>query len=162
LPELCKDCEKRWDERKSAQFRLHAVADLLAVHGLAGEPGHNGLHHLAHVLGARRPGLGDRRRHGRGNLLVRRRGRQVGVEDPDLGLLLVGQVGAPALGELLDRIAPLFYQHRDHLQLLRALERAALLNALVGERRLQHAQRRELRLILRLHRGDDVGAERLF
>src|SRR4029079_598850 len=75
----------------------------------------------------------------------------------DLGSLLVDQVSAAGLRELVDGITPLLDQGGDDLQHLRVLEIAALLNhALVHDRSLQHPQRRQAGGVLRLHRGGHI------
>ena len=101
------------------------------------------LHHLAEILRAARAELGD-------DLIddplepggIDRR-RQVGLERRDLGRFLVRQIVAPALAELLDRIAPLLDERRHHLLRLRLVERPALLHFLVHQSGLGHPQRAE-------------------
>ena len=107
-------------------------------------------------FGPARPGL----RHGGVDGLRDRRRvggrRQVAFEKRDLGLFPIGQILPAAGAELFDRIAPLLDERLDDLQRLGVVERAALLDLPVHERRLQHAQRRERRLILLPHRVGDV------
>ena len=140
---FCKDCEKPWDERNQPSFAFTASLTFLPSTVLPASPAMTAFMTLPMSFALRGAGFGNGGRDGRGNFIVRRRRRQVGVRIDDLRLLLVGQIGASAFGELVDRVAALLDEHRHHLQLLRAFERAALLDALVGERGLQHAQRRQ-------------------
>ena len=92
-------------------------------------------------------------------LVVADRRRQVGLEHRDLGLLLVGEVLRPPAVNCSIESRRCLTRRRHDLQLLGAFERAVLLDALVHERGLQHAQRGQARRVLGLHRGGDVGAE---
>ena len=61
------------------------------------------------------------------------RRRQVGLEHRDLAGLLVDEIGAAGLRELLDRVAPLLHERRHDLQHFGIVEVAALLDALVHD-----------------------------
>ena len=66
-------------------------------------------------------------------------GGQVGLQQRDLGLFLVGEVGAAALLELDDRFLALLdhlLEDRDHL---RVVERDALVDFTLLDRGLHHA-----------------------
>src|SRR4051812_6260340 len=136
-------------ERASVDVREEELGAKLAadrfVHGaavrvLARKARHHGLHPLAHVLLRRRACFGDRRGDRRVNVVGGGGGRQVRLEDADLRRFLVDEVGASRLRELLDRIAALLDQRRHDLQHLGIVEIVPLLDALVHDRRLEHAQ----------------------
>jgi len=86
-------------------------------------------------------------------------GREIRLEHGDLSGLLVDKIGPARLSELLDRVAPLLDQRCDDLQHLRIVEVASLLDALVHDRSLEHAQRREPGRVLGFHRRSDVSAD---
>ena len=65
----------------------------------------------------------------------------------------------PALAKLLDRVATLLDQRRDHLLRLGLVERAALWTFAIHQRGLGHAQGREPCLVPCSHRGCDVPAD---
>ena len=161
VPVLCKGCEKWWDERNQPSFAFTVPLTFLPSTVLPASPAMTAFMTLPMSLALAAPV----------SAMAAVTAEAISSSDAaagryasrtDLGLLLVGQVLASALRELLDRIAALLHQHRHDLQFFRALERAAFLDVLVRKRGLEHAQRRELRLILGFHRRDDVGAERLF
>ena len=63
-------------------------------------------------FGERGAGFGDGRGDGRVDLRRRGRRRQIGLEHVDLAGLLVDEIGAAGLAELLDRVAPLLHERR--------------------------------------------------
>ena len=91
-------------------------------------------------FGRRGAGLRDGFGDGGLDLLGCRRRRQVGLKHRDFAGLFLDEIGAAGLGELLNRIAPLLDQRRHDLEDLRILEVASLLDALVHDGRLEHAQ----------------------
>src|SRR5882672_12149994 len=117
------------------------VAHRAAIRVLAREARHHRLHHLAHVLRRGGARLGDRRGDRGVDLLDRGGGRKIVLEDADFSRLLVDEIGAAGLRELLDRVAPLLDERRHDLEHLRVVEVAPLLDALVHDRGLEHAQR---------------------
>src|SRR3989442_12540076 len=65
---------------------------------------------------------------------------QIAFDDSNFLGFFISQVGAPAAAELLDRFSTLLDQGLEHLERLGILEWAALLDFLVLERSLDHAQ----------------------
>ena len=154
-------CEKGWDERIQPSLAFTASLTFLPSTVFPASPAITAFMTLPMSLALAAPVSAIAAVDGRGNLVVGRRRRQIASRTTISACSLSARSCRPPFGELLDRIAALLDQHRHDLQFLRAFERAALLDALVRERGLQHAQRRELRLILGLHRRDDIGAQRL-
>ena len=113
-------------DQAPAELLLHELVDQASVDRLTGEPGHRRLHHTAHILRRCGAGFRDGVRDGafeRGR--VERR-RQVLLEDGYFGGFLVDEILAPALVELLDRIAALLDERAHHLPRLSVVERAGL------------------------------------
>jgi hypothetical protein len=64
---------------------------------------------------------------------------------------------AAGLRELVNRVAALFGERADDLQDFAVVQVAPLLDALVHDGRLEHAQRRQTARVLGLHSGREVG-----
>src|SRR6185503_1047784 len=86
---------------------------------------------------------------------------QVGREDRDLGLLLGGEVVAPALAEGLEGLAPRLHLARKHGGDLVVGVRPAVALLPVVDGALGHAQRVAAQRLTRPHRGRDVGLDSL-
>ena len=131
--------------------------------GLAGEPGLDDAHHLAHVARPRSADLGDDLRDFGSDLVGAQPLRQVALEHRDLGRFLGDQVVAAGLLERRDRIAPLLDQLVDDADGLRVVERDALVDLALLDRSEQHADRRQpFGRRLRAHRGLHVFGDAVF
>ena len=145
------------------QLRLHNLAHQLPIRPqpIGKDPLLHHLHHRPHIL---RPRLAaavlrqriDRPLHHSANHILPRSLRQIPFNHPDLRLLLRRQLRPSTLRKRLHRLLPLLDQRRQNLRLLRIRQRLALIDLLVLQRRLHHPQRRQLMLILRLHRHHNV------
>src|SRR5437588_1191463 len=94
-----------WLRTRRPERLPHARRHSLAV-GAAAGTGHHCLHHLPHLLGIAHAGLLDRLRHERSQLGVVELGRQIALDQLCLGLLLVGELRAAAVAELLRGLQP--------------------------------------------------------
>ena len=119
--------------------------------------GEHRLHHLAHVLGRARAGLGhrllappprSRRRPPRPASRSRAPRSPPAPRSPSSG--------STALHVLLDRVLPLLDQPLQHLHRLGVVERTALLDLPVLEGGLRHAQRTQRRRLTGFHRRREV------
>jgi hypothetical protein len=117
---------------------------------------HDLLHDLAGVLLRRRAGRSDEPPDQRLERLVRHLLRQIGLEHRELALFLVGELLAPRLLVLLDRVLPLLDRAADHHRRLGVRQLVHLFDLLVLQRSLQHPQSRQLLRFFRLHRGGQV------
>src|SRR5262245_35598613 len=157
LPEAAERASVRAEEDSGSKLAADGFVDGTTVGILAGQLRHHGLHDLADVLGGGGPGFGDGEGDGGIDLFARRRRRQIFVEDGDLGGLLLDQIGASCLGELVDGIPALLHQRPHDLKRLVVIEIASFFDALVHDRGLEHPQSGEAARVLRFHRRRDVG-----
>ena len=81
---------------------------------------------------------------------------KIAFDEDDLLQLLGGEFGTVALGECLGGLVALLDEGGEHLHLLLLVERRALVDFLVLEGGLDHAQSGEAQLLPGLHRLDDV------
>ena len=144
--------------RSSAELAPHELVHRFAVDRLSREPAHRRLHDATHVFRGRGAGFRNRVRDGlfeRGGI---ERRWEIGFEYGDLGRFLLDEICAAALGELLNRVAALLDERVDDLPFFRFVEVTSFLDALVHERRFEHAEWRETRGVLLAHRvGDRSG-----
>src|SRR6266436_305907 len=149
----------RWRFEFSAQFReavAHAIAERLAVNGLAFQGRLGSLHDLAHVLDGIRAGFGDRFGNRRVHFGLAGAGREIRFNDGELFGFFFGEFGAVALGKLLDRFLALFYEHLQDLNGLRLVEYANLFDFLVLDGRLDTPQHAEAQFVFGAHGVDQV------
>lgn len=133
--------------------------DRLAVRATRGFD-HDGFHHGAHLGFARGARVGNGIAHQRRQLIGGQRGRQVRLEQRDLGFFFVSLLRAAALDEAFDRILTLFDALADDRDDIGIGQSGPVGRALfddgIFERRLEHAQGTQFFGILRFHRGFDV------
>src|SRR5207245_2339506 len=134
-----------------AQPLAHAVAEHLAVNGFSFQARLGRFDYGAHLLG----GVGVRFGDGRFDRLLELRiagsSGQIAFDDSNFLGFFISQVGAPAAAELLDRFSTLLDQGLQHLERLGILEWADLLDFLVLERSLEHAEHTQTELCLGYH-----------
>src|ERR1700728_473639 len=120
--------------------------------------GHH-LHDLPHRGHADRSGLGDGRRHQRGQLIVGQLGGKVGGQHLALRPLCLGLLGPAGRRERVGRLAALLRLPGEHLDdlLVRELVHGVARHLLVGDRGERHPQRAQPHLVPRPHRVGQVG-----
>src|SRR6266851_9205541 len=143
----------------SAQFReavAHAIAERLAVNGLAFQGRLGSLHDSAHLLDGVRAGFRDRLGNGRVHFGLAGAGRKIRFDDGELFGFFFGEFGAVALGELFDRFLALLYERLQNLNGLRLVEYANLFDFLVLDGRLDSPQDAEAQFVFGAHGVDQV------
>src|SRR3982074_990370 len=119
---------------KSAQSLLDPRAERTHVGAALGLGSHY-RHDLAHVLDRGRAGRGDRLPDQRIDLRLAQRRGQVALQHGDLGGFLGHQVGASAAGKLGDGLAALFDHFLENREHLAVVERDALIDFALLDRR---------------------------
>src|SRR6267378_1734454 len=143
----------------SAQFReavAHAIAERLAVNGLAFQGRLGSLHDRAHLLDGVRAGFGNRLGNRRVHLGLAGAGREIRFDDGELFGFFFGEFGAVALGELFDRFLALFYERLQDLNGLRLVEYANFFDFLVLDGRLDAPQDAEAQFVFGTHGVDQI------
>jgi hypothetical protein len=82
--------------------------------GASARLGHDDFHHRTHLCLAGRTHLGNGLAHQRGQIIGRKRGRQVAFENRDLGFFFGRLLGTPAFDESIHRVLALFNALADH------------------------------------------------
>src|SRR6266513_6446939 len=143
----------------SAQIRealAHAIAERLAVNGLAFQGRLGSLHDRAHLLDGARTGFGDRLGNRRVHFGLAGAGREIRFDDGELFGFFFSEFRPVALGELFDRLLALFYERLQDLHGLRLVEYANLFDFLVLDGRLDSPQDAEAQFVFGAHGVDQV------